>query len=126
MERMGAINQYSPHHAPGRQIWTINLSNGITPFMTFFGVMEYMSNYYRLTSPIALSITHVWYRPDREEFDRLSKEAQDHVLNGGLIKGILGLARPLADDPVQLNWDYEQFQEWALAYYGRRLSPLSR
>jgi hypothetical protein len=125
VERKGQVNQYNPYSGvSGPLRFTLNLAHGTTPFITFFDSKEYASNVYRLTHvPV---VTHVWYRPGVEAFKELDHWTQDHVLNGGLLFGELNKAQTLADDPVVPEWQYEQFQEWCLAYYGRRLPPMEK
>lgn len=128
MELKGMINQYIPYlgkasktvSVKGKSIFTINLANGVTPFIIFFDEVEYASNLYQLTEkPI---VSFAWYRPMRVEFDTLSKEMQDHILNGGLLINKLNLTQQLLVDPVEPDWEFDEFQTWCKEYYGRRLN----
>ncbi len=122
MEAKGRINQYNAYESGLERKFTINLATGTTPFIKHFDGVEYASQCYRLTQvPV---VTHAWYRPTREEFDKLSKWEQDHVLNGGLCFGELTKVQTLQDDPTEVTTDYETFQEFCLKYYGRRLLPM--
>lgn len=125
MEQRGAVNEYRPYKAAGEPIFVINLSSGVTPFIHFFNGAEYCSGCYRLTRPQSVTVAAAHYRPTKEEFDRLKKDLQDYVLNGGLLCEPLEQARPLAGDPVGADWDYERFQEWCKNYYGRRLPKMA-
>lgn len=123
MEKVGAVNRYTPYKAQGPAVWTINLANGTTPFMHFFDGREFSSSCYRIGSfnRPSLVITHAHYRPTREEFDKLDQDVKRHVLNGGLLCVEIEKAKQLPDDPVQVDWQYEQFQIWCAGYYGCRL-----
>lgn len=127
MENIGQVNCYSPYPSgpATKRRFVVNLSNGTTPFIHVWDGEEYSSSCYSLKGiGPALKITRAHYRPCKNEFDALSVEMQDHVLNGGLLDKPIGEARPLPDDPVMSDWDYERFQEFALSVYGRRLGPV--
>ena len=129
MEKRGQVNCYEPYKWFGGQqadIYSVNLADGVTPFMLFLGGKEYSSLCYRLRKPVLLTIRLGWYRPGRDEFNGLSKDVQDHILNGGLLHAPLSDAasRQLPEDPVRSTWEHEAFQAWCLETYGRRLDPL--
>lgn len=124
MENVGQINCYEPVGFGRKPVYIINLNTGVTPFIHFFDGHEYRSMCYRLRQPVLVTVEFAHYRPMRAEFDLLDKDVQDHVLNAGLLSGKLFDVRPLTNDPVSSEWEYEQFQEWALSYYGRRLGSL--
>ena len=79
MEAIGKINVYicdecnEPHS-------TINLSNGVTPFMTSCPHCRgtAVSQFYRI--PV-LAVSHAWVRPAD-----LTRDYKPHIYNGGLIK----------------------------------------
>lgn len=125
MEALGAVNAYRRADLPTATRLTINLAVGVTPFIHVWDGHEYASNFYALpprTGKVTVRYGH--YRPAREEFGRLERALQDHVLNGGLLCAELHEARQLPADPVRRDWDYENLQAWCLGYYGRRLPPL--
>lgn len=125
MEAKGLVNEYAPKTATGRLIHTLNLACGVTPFGITVGGTTYYSRFYEVTAGRVL-VEYVWYRPAREEFDSLDTATQDHVLNGGLLRGPMGHPTR-ADDPAHHGTGHEEFQEWCLAVYGRRLlAPAAR
>lgn len=114
MERKGQVNQYSSRNEQ-HHFFTLNLADGVTPFIKYFAHIECFSRHYMLSkAPI---ITHVWYRPHREVFDKLDKGSQDHIFNGGLIFGKLNEVMTLHDDPIKHDVDYTLFITWANRYY---------
>jgi len=115
MEKLGAINCYVKGN---RQTHTICLAVGTTPFMCKFG----NSQGYVLRPAIQMCLVEIgWYRPCREEFDKLPEWEREHVLNGGLLYAPLAeaTARQLPDDPVKVEWEGEEWRAWARLYYGR-------
>ncbi len=125
MEQRGKVNVYAPYKWTGEAVFTVNLANGVTPFMLLLDGKEYSSNFYRLGHPTAVTITHAWYRVRRQEFDSLDESVQGHVLNGGLLHAPIAESwRQLEGDPVVCSWDAETFYEWTRKVYGRRLPPL--
>ena len=131
MERRGQVNQYEPYPPDAetklKPVFTINLADGVTPFMKLFHGKEFSSQCYRL-SAVRCVVTHGWYRPQADYFGYLDEHTQDHVLNGGLCLADLDAAIrfQLPDDPVREDWSYEKFQHWCLSYYGRRRPPLEQ
>lgn len=124
----------------GEIVPVINLSNGVTPMFHVFGDLtdpedraEYSSNMYRIPKTLTLKalahqqpkhaidvlVTHCHYRPTRDEFSKLDKATQEHVLNGGLLIGVLGECVPLPNDPVTVDMEAEPYFAWAEQYYGR-------
>lgn len=126
MEKRGQINAYQPYKWQGKPVFTINLADGVTPFMNFWDGKEYSSSCYRLAGPVAVTVTHGSYRPHRQHFVSVDASMQDHVLNGGLLCDPLALAvdRQLLNDDVDASWDYERFQAWCLEHYGKRRGPI--
>lgn len=124
MEAIGKINAYKPVKFGIKEVYTVNLSTGVTPFVRFFGGEEFRSLVYRLRKPVLVTVSHAAYRPTVEEFDMLSPEMQKHVLNGGLCCCELSKARPMPDDPTTPDIKYEAFQEWCLKTYGQRLGTV--
>ncbi len=122
MEARGAVNCYEAAEfgVNPKEIYVINLSQGVTPFISFFGGKEYRSLCYRLRNVVKLTVTHAHYRPTKEEFDTLSDGMKDHVLNGGLCLSELEKARPLPDDPRVEKETYDQFQDFCEKTYGMR------
>lgn len=129
MEQRGRINIYEKYDTSDYEdpVYTINLANGVTPFIAFFAGKEFVSRMYRLHGCTGISVRQAWYRPTQPEFHSLNESAQAHVLNAGLLCAplVLAVTRQLPDDPVMHEWDYERFQEWCLTAYGRRLRPWS-
>lgn len=62
----------------------------------------------------------MFYRPTPSEFGQLDNSVQRHVLGGGLLLAELG-ASPVDSDPVEHDWTYKRFRQWAMDYY--RLTP---
>lgn len=130
MELRGKVNCYDPAAVSGTReykvlmmkprIFIINLSTGVTPFIHFIEGREYTSRCYNLSGCSMVTVTHAHYRPTKEEFDTLSPDMQDHVMNGGMCIAELTKAKPLPDDPVEAAWEYEVFQQWCLKTYGKR------
>lgn len=115
-------------------VYTINLSHGTTPFCKMFDGKEHVSSMYLLPpNNRNVTVTYGWYRPCRTEWATLinvdsengGTEYQDYILRGGLICAPLDQCRPMPSDPVQPDWTYEQLQQWALSFYGRRLPSVS-
>ncbi len=124
MESKGQINRYIPYRqSRGPSVFTINLTNGVTPFMAHFDGREYNSNFYRLGAVSQITVSQGWYRPKREEFDKAERSVQEHVLRGGLLHEELteAIARQLPRDMVDAIGDFEATQELFRVYYGRRL-----
>jgi hypothetical protein len=124
MEAIGKVNAYEPVKFGRKEVYIINLSTGVTPFVRFFDGEEYRSLFYRLRKPVLVTVTHAAYRPTRAEFDTLAPEMQKHVLNGGLCLSELAKAKPLPDDPTTPEIKYETLQAWCLTIYGQRLGPV--
>lgn len=124
MEKRGQVNCYEPWKWFGKEVYTINLANGVTPFMLILGDKEYQSLCYRLRKPVLLEVTIGWYRPTASELSAFPRDMQDHFLNGGLHPAPLqeAISRQLIIDPVRPDWNFEAFQAWCLDVYGRRLS----
>lgn len=131
MESRGRVNCYSTYKplvgSLHRNFFTVNLANGVTPFMKVFGGVECASSCYRLLGGTSeILVEFAWYRPSREEFEKLDDGVQDHVLNGGLLCDTLEVAvsRQMRDDVVEVATDYERFQAFCLERYGKRRGPL--
>lgn len=64
---------------------TVDVDAGVTPFL--HGCEECgelaSSSFYKDIAP-SKEPTEEWYRPNWEEFEKLNKAVQDHILNGGL------------------------------------------
>lgn len=125
MEAKGAVNCYFESPTVGmkiphtlRKIWTMNLTNGVTPFVLIVNKVEYCSEMYRLRGE-GIVIGQVWYRPTGEQFRDLHPSVQDHVLNGGLLHtddfGVKSFVSQVPDD-------FEAFQQICQTTYGRRLA----
>ena len=120
MEALGAVNNYECKHCNYLTV-TLNMNVGTTPFgikCPRCGGYDSYSTFYRLKA--CSHVTHVWYRPDKEEMEELEKKTpgwRDHILNGGLI-----LKR--IEDEINPNWSYEQFQERNVKVYYDRLPAL--
>lgn len=124
MEKRGQINTYEPWKRFGeKEVYTINLTDGVTPFMAFFNGKEFNSLMYRLRKPVLVTVTHAWYRPGLTEFSALTSDVKNHVLNAGLLCAELSEAvtRQIQSDPVRFDWDYKRFQAWCLEVYLQRL-----
>lgn len=124
MEKRGQINAYEPWKRYGeKEVYTINLADGVTSFIHFFEGKEFASIMYRLRRPVLVTVTRGWYRPSPEEFSILIPDVREHVLNAGLLCADLATAigRQMKNDPVLSEWDYETFQEWCAQVYGARL-----
>lgn len=137
MEARGKINQYVERDDNKRTteqffFFTINLDTGTTPFCAGFhresGEMKSAlpiicySNFYRLTRNAA-NVTHAWYRPQQQEFDRLSEEEKAHVLLGGLQLAPLKLAlerHGFFSQEVDVNWSFQKWADFAERTYGIR------
>jgi hypothetical protein len=134
MEAIGAVNRYAVYKRSGRLgetpvanfVLVINLANGTTPFMHVFNGQEYASEMYNLQGCRLVTVTHAHYRPTKSEYEYLDKEMQDFVLSGAMLCEPLPVAvsRQIPNDPVKTTWEYEQFQDWCLETYGRRLGKL--
>lgn len=120
MELRGKVNCYEPVGFGRKEVYVINLSTGVTPFIHFFDKHEHRSLCYRLRKPVLVTVTHAHYRPTKVEFEDLTPEMQDHILNGGLCLAELEKANPLPDDQTDIEWDYDQFQEFCEKIYGKR------
>jgi len=124
MEAKGSINCYREFKPTGpaspKKIWTMNLTNGVTPFILVVNKVEYSSEMYRLRGE-SIVISRVWYRPTGPEFANLHPSVQDHVLNGGLLH---------TDDfgvkcyYSQVPEDFEAFQQICQTTYGKRKSTI--
>ena len=119
MEARGKVNCYEPVSL-GKDVYVVNLSAGVTPFIRHFNDLEYGSVCYNLRRPVSVTITHANYRPTKEEFDTLDAYSKDHVLNGGLLCAELTKARPLPDDPVDPTWSFDRFLAFCETTYGVR------
>lgn len=141
MEKKGQINCYleyragrlggaslrtsimPPLAAPQRKFYSINLADGVTPFMAFVDGVEYASNMYRIPAAGAVLVTRAYYRPTAAEFAAADRETKDHVLNGGLLPAALAdaVARQLENDPIAATMDFETAQTHFHAIYGERM-----
>ena len=138
MEQIGAVNQYETKvigrygmgngaitknnptvMATKEYIFTLNLACGVTPFCINWQGKEYVSNVYKISLP-KVTITHVFYRPDIEEYKHLHPQCQHHVLNGGLLFGEFS-RKTLENDPTTKDVDFESFQQWCKGVYGDRI-----
>jgi hypothetical protein len=120
MEARGRVNCYEAVGFGRQPIYVINLSTGVTPCVHFFDGQEPHSLCYQVRKPVLLTVEYAHYRPTREKFDTLEPGVKYHVTNGGLCLSKLANARPLANDPVNEEWEYEEFQEFCLKTYGQR------
>jgi hypothetical protein len=135
MENRGAVNQYTlrPKINPrsggievkevrdfSRSVFTVNLACGVTPFCHFVNGQEYNSLCYRIEAK-SVNVTQAWYRPKRDEFEKMTPDLQEHILNGGLTVAILreAILRQLPGDPVEPSWNKTDFDRFALMAYGR-------
>jgi hypothetical protein len=121
MEAIGKINTYVCCDCK-RNTLTINLATGVTPFgikCPHCGSYECLSSFYKVPSG-QLTVTHAWYRPSKEEFDKFDKSMKDHILQGGLELGLLKDVRSLSNDITSPDTEYEAFQEFCLQVYGER------
>jgi hypothetical protein len=121
MEALGKVNSYSCDDCARIQL-TLNMHNGTTPFC--MGCVacggSATSNFYRVPRTAQKMVIHqIWYRPIPADFDGMDAETKDHVLNGGLLNAAPGAVR-IHPDEVQIDWEYERFQEWCLQTYGVR------
>lgn len=86
MEDANAINQYTCAACKGT-ITTVNRQAGVTPFNLLCripGCMGTMTSaQYRVDQ--AAKPDHEWYRPNRVERRKMTKDLQEHVQLGGLI-----------------------------------------
>ena len=129
MEDIGKINSY-PCRSCGSVTFTINMNVGTTPFMIrcpCCGKVEASSTFYRFApldshlrdkvkcSRVAITVTHCWYRPTKEQLDK-KPEVKEHVLNGGLILMPIGTGAITPDD-VSVDWTFEQWVQFARARY---------
>lgn len=122
MEAKGAINCYREFKAtgPAKKIWTMNLTNGVTPFILVVDRVEYSSEMYRLRGE-RIIISRVWYRPTGEQFKDLHPSVQDHILRGGLLHtDDFGVKSFTAKVPE----DFEAFQQICQTTYGRRKTTI--
>lgn len=127
MEDIGRINSY-PCRKCGSVTFTINMNVGTTPFMIrcpYCNQVEASSMFYRFvpldshlrtdSNKIAITVTHCWYRPTKEQLDR-QPQVKEHVLNGGLILMPIG-ADAITPDDVKTTWTFEQWKAFARARY---------
>lgn len=92
MEQQGSKNAYTCEKC-GKQIITVNLVEGVTPFMigcraNWPGTCDGMaqSEFYGIDQTIAP--TWGWYRPDAAETERLDQQyggMKEHIERGGLV-----------------------------------------
>lgn len=133
MESVSKINKYTSERTK-QTIYTINLNTGVTPSIINYADQLWQSNCYNLTTAMDLNyqrtrafqiiITLGWYRPKKEEFDKLEKSYKQHVLNGGLLNDLFHKAiHKTLDDNEKINTEtnYQKFQIFCKEYYGTTL-----
>jgi hypothetical protein len=116
MENVGLINRYvcdGDKHA----FHTINLNVGTAPFTTMCLECKCLaqSSGYSIRSRVK-SIKYGWYRPTPNFLSKLNANTQRHVLNGGLVLGVLGQITPTVD-PVKANWEFKDWQRFVADFY---------
>lgn len=115
----------------------INLASGVTPFMHVLGDFSkpeacghYASHMYRFPAVYTrtlferkpkgsipdLIVTHAHYRPYKAEFLTLDNETQKHVLQGGLLFGVLGKCQSV-NNPEEAKKNEISLLEWIRDYY---------
>lgn len=84
-EKIGAVNAYAC--AGGHETWTRNVHEGTTPKMITCTAprcqLSAHSRWYRVDQ--ATPVTHEWYRPDKNELTKFSRNTRAHVARGGLM-----------------------------------------
>jgi hypothetical protein len=105
MERRGLVNRYICRDCNTTH-YTVNLNHGVTPFGTycsFCGSDRAFSTFYNLGCTSHITIQFCWYRPTAKRFSFFNKEAQEHILKGGLVKSAIGTCEVLQPDPIMLE-----------------------
>lgn len=116
MEQRGQVNCYGlipkVRGLTLKEIFTLNLNGGITPFVINLGNEKYQSQSYILNNK-RIKIDYVFYRPLKKDFEKFNLETRIHVLNGGLLLGELGVDY-LKDEVTDIN----HFQNLMKQVYG--------
>lgn len=120
MEARGAINQYFCKDC-GYSIYTINLNCGVTGFSSICPRCKKYNSYscfYQLRDR-EIIVTYGMYRPTKEEYDKLDKNSQSHVLNGGLLKKSLSELYSYLQDNIKEDISHEDWKKFAEETYVR-------